>query len=61
MIFDLCLFRPNWKKRYNWDALTKKWSNRINWGNIPFSKPFLIKALIEYLKGENIIFLLPEN
>ena len=59
MIYDILLFKPIWKNGYNWDALLKEWSNKINWGNIPFSnvKRFLIKTLIVYLKGKNEILL----
>ncbi len=62
-VFDICLFREKWMKGYFYDALTTEWSFRSNWANIPFSHalPFLIKALIEFLKGKEIVLLMPTN
>ena len=36
-MFDICLFRPNWRKEHNYDGLSKDCSNFSNFGNIPFS------------------------
>ena len=62
-IFDLCLLKEDWRQGFNFDALKENWSHKVNYANVPFSqtKLFLYKALIEFLKGKNIILLLPKN
>ena len=62
-IFEICIYRKYWKNGINWDALSEKWSDNLNWGNIPIShvRVFLIKALIEFLKGKNVNLLLTTN
>jgi hypothetical protein len=49
------------KNGINYDALEEEWSHKLNWGYIPFSHvtAFLIKALIEFLEGKNVVLLLP--
>ena len=58
--FDLCFYREGWRPKINFDALEEAYSNRLNWGKIPFSSVllYLIKATIEFLKGKNIVLLL---
>ena len=60
-VFDVCLFMEHWKNGINYDALSEEWSYKLNWGNIPYSHvtAFLIKAIIEFLKGKNIVLMLP--
>ncbi len=62
-IFDLCLFQEGWNAEYYFDALFTEWPLRMNWANIPFSHalPFLIKAFIEYLKGKEVVLIMPTN
>ncbi len=55
--------KEDWRQGFNFDAVKENWSHKVNWANVPFShtKLFLYKALIEFLKGKNIILLLPKN
>jgi hypothetical protein len=50
-------------KGYFYDALEEDWSEKLKWGNIALSHVllYLIKALIEFIEGKNIIFLLQKN
>jgi hypothetical protein len=62
-LYDICLYRELWKRGYYNDTLDEEWSYKLKWGNITFSHValFLIKALIEFIKGKNIVLLLPTD
>ena len=51
------------KMGFNYDALTSRWSKKYNWANPPLlhSNSFLIKALIEFLEGKNVVLLIPDR
>lgn len=40
-VYDLVMYRPNWRNGYFFDALKEVWSHKLNWANVPFSHPLL--------------------
>jgi hypothetical protein len=60
-LFNLCIYRKNLRRHYNFEALTNEWSNKINRAYIPFSQSniFLLKALIEFFKGKKVTIMMP--
>jgi hypothetical protein len=36
-LFDICPLRKDWRQGFNYDALKENWSNKVNYGNPPFS------------------------
>ena len=61
-LFDICPLREDWRQGFHYDALKESWSHKVNFGNPPFSQAalFIEKALAEFLKGKNVILLLPK-
>jgi hypothetical protein len=57
------MYREQWRKGYNFNALSEEWSEKLNWGNIPFYHAvlFLIKVLIDFIKGKDIVLFMPAN
>ena len=60
-VWDPCLFREFFNMYQHFDALLKSWPHRLIFLNTPFSIAalFLIKCLLEFMRGRNIVLLLP--
>ena len=60
-VTDMCLYRPHWNSKYDYDALESDWGTGICWVNPPYSLgvAFIYKAIDAWTKGANVFMILP--
>jgi hypothetical protein len=59
--FDPCIYLEKWSENINYNGLYEKWLGNFHFCNPPFSigSRFISKAILEFIRGKNIILLLP--
>jgi hypothetical protein len=59
--FDPCVFRQNWSHDTHYNGLLESWHGDFVFCNPPYSvgAKFISKGILEFLKGRNVILLVP--
>jgi hypothetical protein len=62
-VFDLCIYKPNWRKGFNYDAWTADYPDKPMFVNHPFTqtKEFLARMGLHQLQGGNAVMILPTD
>jgi hypothetical protein len=62
-MWDPCQFYPNWHHKTHYNGLNNLWQGDFIFCNPPYSigAKFVSKCLLEFLRGKNIVMLIPQQ